>query len=51
MSEDDPTKFSEELRVADISLQLFLFSKRASGEQLQITGGLDVGGGVFARLE
>jgi hypothetical protein len=51
MNEADPTAFSEELRTVDVSSQLFLSSKRTRGEQLQITGGLYVGGGVFARPE
>jgi hypothetical protein len=51
MNEADPTAFSEELRTVDVSLQLFLSSKRTRGEQLQIIGGLYVGGGVFARPE
>ena len=51
MSEADPSEFSEELRTVDVSSQLFLSSKRMRGEQLQITGGLYVGGGIFARPE
>jgi hypothetical protein len=51
MNKADPTAFTEELRTVDASLQLFLSSKRTRGEQLQITRGLYVGGGVFARPE
>jgi hypothetical protein len=51
MNEDDPTAFTEELRTVDASSQLFLSSKRTQEEQLQITRGLYVGGGVFARPE
>jgi hypothetical protein len=51
MDEADPTAFTEELRTVDASSQLFLSSKRTRREQLQITGGLYVGGGVFARPE
>jgi hypothetical protein len=51
MDEADPTAFTEELRTVDASSQLFLSTKRTRGEQLQITGGLYVGGGVFARPE
>jgi hypothetical protein len=51
MNEADPTAFFEELRTVDVSLQLLLSSKRTRGEQLQITGGLYVERGVFARPE
>jgi hypothetical protein len=51
MNEADPMAFSKELRTVDVSSQLFLSSKRTRGEQLQITGGLYVGGGVFAHPE
>jgi hypothetical protein len=51
MNEADPTAFTKELRTVDASSQLFLSSKWTRGEQLQITGGLYVGGGVFARPE
>jgi hypothetical protein len=51
MNEADPTAFSEELRTVDVNSQLFLSSKQTRGKQLQITGGLYVGGGVFARPE
>jgi hypothetical protein len=51
MNEANPTAFSKELRTVDVSSQLLLSSKRTRGEQLQITRGLYVGGGVFARPE
>jgi hypothetical protein len=52
MNEADPTASLGELRTVDVSSQLFLSSKRARGEQLQLihqgAGGLYVGGGIFA---
>jgi hypothetical protein len=51
MNEADLTAFSKELRTVDVSSQLFLSSKQTRGEQLQITGGLYVGRGVFAHPE
>jgi hypothetical protein len=51
MNKANPTAFTEKLRTVDASSQLFLSSKRTREEQLQITEGLYVGGGVFARPE
>ena len=47
MSEADPMAFFEELKTVDVSSQLFLSSKWTWGEQLQITGGLYIRGGVL----
>jgi hypothetical protein len=55
MNKANPTASSGKLRTVDVSSQLFLSSKRACGEQLQLThqgiGTLYVGGGIFTRPE
>jgi hypothetical protein len=52
MNVADPTKSTGELRTVDVNSQLFLSSKQAPGEQLQLThqgaGGMYIGGGIFA---
>ena len=51
MSEADFNESTKELKTVDISSQLFLSSKQTQGEQLQVTGGLYLGRGVFTRPE
>jgi hypothetical protein len=51
MNVADYTELTGELRTVDVSSQLFLSSKQVRDEQLQITGGLYVGEGVFASPE
>ena len=50
MTEADPSESPEELQTIDVSSQLFLTFKRMQvEEQLQLTGGVYLGGGHFAR--
>ena len=51
MSDADPSEAGEELQTIDASLELFQSSRRTQGEHLQVTGGLYLGEGIFARPE